>query len=224
MHVCLFDIDGTLLNTGGAGQAAMEAALASEFRAVGPVEGISTAGRTDRAIVGDLFDYYSVAFDDPACDRFLRAYLEHLPKQLVERKGTVLPGVQVLIESLAARDDVALGLLTGNFRDGARVKLTYFGLERHFPFGGFGDRHLDRDDVAREALGEVRSRLDGQFSIDRLWVIGDTPADVRCARAIGANAVAVATGVFSHGDLQAAGPDHLWPDFTDPGPLLALLG
>lgn len=223
MHVCLFDIDGTLLNSGGAGQAAMEVALVSEFGAARPVEGISTAGRTDRAIVSDLFEYHGVAFDDDACVRFLRAYLEHLPQQLIERNGTVLPGIQVLIESLAARDDVVLGLLTGNFRDGARAKLAHFGLDRHFPFGGFGDRHLDRDDVARDALEEVRSRLNGQLSIERLWVIGDTPSDVRCARAIGAKAVAVATGMFSHEELAACSPDHLWPDFADSEPLLSLL-
>lgn len=223
MHICLFDIDGTLLLTGGAGQAAMEAVIASEFGSSRPVEGIPTAGRTDRAIVADLFRYYGLEPDDGAWERFLKAYLRHLPRHLAECDGTVLPGIPPLLETLGGRDDVILGLLTGNFREGARLKLEHYALDAYFTFGGFGDHHLHRDDVAREALAEVRRRCGEEIDPQRIWVIGDTPSDVRCGRAIGANVFAVGTGMFSMDALAAEGPDHLCCDLADPGPLLRLL-
>jgi phosphoglycolate phosphatase-like HAD superfamily hydrolase len=136
----------------------------------------------------------------------------------------VLPGVATLLESLRRRGDVLVGLLTGNVRDGARVKLGHFGLFEHFEVGGYGDRWFDRDDVAREAWAEVRRRLDGAADPARVWVVGDTPLDVRCARAIRANAVAVATGWHTHEELAASGPDLLFADLTDPAPLLARWG
>ena len=223
MHVCLFDIDGTLLDSGGAGQAAMEAALKSEFGATGPLEGLSTAGRTDRAITADLLEYYDLPADARTFERFAAAYFRHLPEHLAACGGLVLSGVGELLETLAGRDDVLVGLLTGNFREGARLKLEHFRLSHHFELGGYGDRHLDRNDVARDALAEVHRRLDGQVRLERVWVIGDTPHDVRCGRAIGAKVVGVATGVVPTEDLAAAGPDHLLPDFADPQPLLRLL-
>jgi phosphoglycolate phosphatase-like HAD superfamily hydrolase len=125
---------------------------------------------------------------------------------------------------LKGRDDVVLGLLTGNVRAGARVKLSHFRLYDYFPFGGFGDDHFDRDDVAREALAEVQRRFDGAIRPERIWVIGDTPLDVRCARAIGARAVAVATGWHTAEELDQHRPDLLLADLADPAPLLACWG
>ena len=116
-----------------------------------------------------------------------------------------------------------LGLLTGNYREGAFIKLGHYRIDTYFGFGGFGDRHHHRDDVAREALVEAQQQCDGNVTLPRLWVIGDTPADIKCGRAIGANVVAVATGSFSQETLAAAGPDHLFADFSDPAPLLDLL-
>jgi phosphoglycolate phosphatase-like HAD superfamily hydrolase len=223
MHVCLFDIDGTLLNSGGAGQAAMEAAIVSEFGALERYEGLSTAGRTDRAIMTDLFTYHKVAHDEHAFSRFIAAYLKHLPQQLAARQGMVLPGVAALLDTLAAREDVLLGLLTGNYREGAKLKLGHHRLYDYCQFGGFGDHHQHRDDVAREAFAEVRERLNGSVVAEKVWVIGDTPADVRCARAIGVNAVAVATGMYSATELESTNPDYLFADFSNPEPLLTLL-
>ena len=117
-----------------------------------------------------------------------------------------------------------MGLLTGNFQVGAQLKLEFYKLDHHFEFGSFGDRHLDRNDVAREALKEARKRYDGTVDPDRVWVIGDTPADVRCGRAIGAQVIAVATGIYSLDELEATKPDCLFADFADPEPLLRLLG
>ena len=222
MHVCLFDIDGTLLNSGGAGQAAMEAAIAELFAADRPVEGISTAGRTDRGITTELFDYYGVELTPERWQQFVECYLMHLPRHLSGRSGLVLPGVVELLGALSLRDDILLGLLTGNFRDGARLKLEHFELAQHFRFGAYGDDHHDRDDVARIALREVEQIHPGEVDLERVWVIGDTPADIQCARAIGAKAVAVATGVYPYEELQARQPDFLFADFSDPAGVLAL--
>lgn len=222
-YVCLFDIDGTLLSTGGAGQRAMERALESAFGVANRDHDIPAAGRTDRAIIADLFAHHRLEHRPEIVEQFLAAYVRHLPETLAELDGRVLPGILELLDALAGRGDVALGLLTGNFAEGARLKLVHYGLDHHFRFGGYGDAHLDRDDVARAALAEARRFLDRDVSPDHLWVIGDTPSDVKCARAIGARAVAVATGIFSYEELEATGPDHLFRDFRDPAALLAHL-
>jgi len=223
MYICLFDIDGTLLSSGGAGKAAMEAALGSEFGIGNVTDGVPFSGRTDRAIAGDLFRLHDVEDSPQNWQRFLAAYLRQLPACLVSHNGAVLPGIAALLECLAGRGDVAVGLLTGNVRDGARLKLGHYGLFHHFAFGAFGDDHLERDDVAREALAVVRTYLKGgAVDLERIWVIGDTPLDVRCARSIGARVVAVATGWHSLELLAAAQPDLLVADFSDPAPLLSL--
>ena len=186
----------------------MEASLEEEFGATRPVTGISTAGRTDRAIAMDLFQFHGIDVCDSHWSRYLKSYFRLLPGALQTREGVILPGVRSLLERLHHRDDVRLGLLTGNFAEGARLKLTHYGLDHHFPFGGFGDDYLDRDDVARDALRSVQARHPSVTS-DRIWVIGDTPADIRCGRAIGAKVVAVATGMYSPDQLEPHRPDFL---------------
>lgn len=222
MNVCLFDIDGTLINSGGAGKAAMEAALRAEFGLDGVRDGVPFSGRTDRAIGRDLFRLHGLDDDAGAWQRFVASYLTHLPASLRRHPGRILPGIAALLAALRARGDVACGLLTGNLREGARIKLAHFGLDAHFAFGGFGDRHFDRDEVAREALAAAADHLSGPPLCERIVVVGDTPLDVRCARAVGARVVAVATGWHPYEELEAAGPDLLLHDLTDPGPLLAL--
>src|SRR5262249_6688287 len=123
---------------------------------------------------------------------------------------------------LAVREQVAVGLLTGNVRAGAWLKLGHYGLDHHFAFGGFGDHHWERDDVAREALAAAHAHLPGRVVPERVWVIGDAPLYVQCARAIGVRAAAVATGWHSRAELAAARPDLLLTDLSDPTPLLQL--
>ncbi len=213
MNVLLFDIDGTLIDAGGAGQAAMEQAVAHLFGESRPVTGIPAAGRTDRAIGRDLFDYYSIPATDDNWTRYLNTYFSFLPDSLRTRPGAILPGVVPLIERLSAHSDVFLGLLTGNFAEGARLKLEHFGLHHHFRTGGYGDAHLHRDDVARDALAAVQIHLP-EVSPDQIWIVGDTPSDVQCGRAIGANVLAVSTGIFSSEELAAHQPDILLDDLT----------
>lgn len=222
MHVCLFDIDGTLLSSGGAGKAAMEAALASEFGVPADSRGVPYSGRTDRAITQDLFRCHGIEATEDNWRRFLDAYLGHLPGCLGRHQGRVLPGIADLLERLAAKSHVMMGLLTGNVRDGARLKLGHYGIDHHFRFGGFGDHHFDRNDVACEALAEANRFLEAAIHPERFWVIGDTPLDIRCARHIGARIVAVATGWHPMEELAAAAPDLLLNDLSDPTPLLAL--
>jgi phosphoglycolate phosphatase-like HAD superfamily hydrolase len=222
MYVCLFDIDGTLISTGGAGKAALEAALASQFGVAHLIEKIQLSGRTDRAIVRDIFRLHEIEETAEARDRLLKSYLAHLPTCLARMQGQVLPGIAAFLDHLAERDDVAVGLLTGNVRAGARLKLGHYQLLRHFAFGGFGDHHLDRNDVAREALREVQSRFDGTVTPDRIWVIGDTPHDVSCARCIGARVAAVATGWHSLEELHSCQPDVALMDLSDAAPVLTL--
>jgi phosphoglycolate phosphatase len=223
MHICLFDIDGTLVSSGGAGKAAMEAALRSAFGADRGCDGIPFSGRTDRAIGRDLFQRHGIDETPANWQRFLEAYLGHLPDTLAGHPGRILPGIVALLERLQAHGDVRLGLLTGNIRDGARIKLGHFGLYHHFAFGGFGDLHLDRDDVARAAWQTVRERFPDIRTADCTWVIGDTPLDVCCARAIGARVAAIATGWHPLEELAQAKPDLLLQDLSDPTPFLARL-
>jgi phosphoglycolate phosphatase len=225
MHVCLFDIDGTLLNSGGAGKAAIEAALVEDFGVSLRVQ-VTYSGRTDRAIGRDLLHLHGIEPTPDNWQRLARGYLARLPASMTSNR----PGIPALLNDLSFRDGMAIGLLTGNIRAGAKLKLGHFDLFHHFAFGGFGDEHFERDDVAREALAAVHTHVHRQHQPDRvgrignpsytIWVIGDTPLDVQCARAIGARAVADATGLHSIEQLDATGPDLLLADLSDPSPLL----
>ncbi len=222
MRACLFDIDGTLLASGGAGKAAMDEALASEFGVTEPIAHVTMSGRTDRGIARDQFELHAIEATPENWRRFRDAYLRRLPASLARLEGRVLPGVESLLSQLAAAP-VAVGLLTGNMSQGADTKLRHYGIDEYFSFGAYGDRHFTRDEVAEEALRLVSQHLEEEVDPAAVWVIGDTPLDVSCARAIGAKAFAVATGVFSYDELAAAGPDILLMDLSDPSPLLELL-
>lgn len=221
MHALLFDIDGTLLRSGGAGQAAMERALDSVFGVTAPTEGINAAGRTDFAITSDLLVYHGLENSGENRQRFLEGYLSFLPEELTAREGLVLPGVPEILAELTTRSTVHLGLLTGNLQQGAAVKLAHYNMASHFRFGGFGDDHHSRDDVARAAAADAREKLERHP--DSTWVLGDTPADVQCGRAIGATVVAVATGIYSAETLSDAQPDYLFEDFSDVELVLSIL-
>src|SRR5262249_30158365 len=194
MHILLFDIDGTLIRSGGAGKDALEAALAETFALAEIQDGVPYAGRTDTAIAHDLLALHGIEPSAANVRRLNDAYLERLPRALHERQGVVLPGVVELLGRLRAHERVALGLLTGNVHRGAEHKLRHFGLWEHFAFGGFGDDAHDRDAVARAALLDAERHLRRRVDPLDVWVIGDTPLDVACARAVGAKAVAVCTG------------------------------
>ncbi len=223
MIACLWDIDGTLLASGGAGKAAMDAALAAEFGIHVPIVYSSMTGRTDRGIARDQFALHGIADTPENWERFIAAYLRFLPQKLVECQGSVLPGIVDTLIFLTTETNVCVGLLTGNLPQGAQVKLGHFGLASYFAFGAYGDRHLLRNDVAREALQAVQQRCGKEAPLNRIFVVGDTPLDVACARAIGAQAVAVATGHYRLEELAATKPDVLLKDLSDPTPFWNLV-
>lgn len=222
MIVYLFDIDGTLVSAGGAGKAALIDALSEEFGIAHTLDRLVLSGRTDRAISADLLGLCGLDDTDHHRARLLDAYLRLLPATLASRPGRVLPGVACLLDRLAEMPGVAVGLITGNVHHGARIKLGHFGLWERFRFGGYGDRHADRDDVARDALAAVERHLGRAVDPGKVRVVGDTPYDVRCARAIGARAVGVLTGWHDRAEMTACAPDLLLDDLSEHDALLGL--
>jgi phosphoglycolate phosphatase-like HAD superfamily hydrolase len=214
MHVILFDIDGTLIDTGGAGGAALLDAFRRLFGIDQPGR-VQFSGRTDRAIGRDLFALHGLEDSEANWARLRQEYLVRLAEWLPRRKGFVLPGIGHLLERLSRLEHVAVGLLTGNLRDGARLKLQHYGLYHHFAFGGYGDEHFDRNHVAESALAAAYAHRSGQFQNGNFWVVGDTPLDIRCARWIKARILAVATGTHPRHELAAHEPDLLFDDLAD---------
>ena len=215
MPVLLFDIDGTLVRSGGSGKAAMDAALGHAFGIAEVKDEVPYSGRTDRAIARDLLRVHGIPVTLENERRLTSMYLELLPKALSEGDGHVCPGIESILNETRESPAVLLGLLTGNVRHGARTKLGHFQLWDYFAAGGgFGDDHYERDDVAHSALREIAEHRKQHLHGEEVWVIGDTPLDVKCARAIGAKVVAVATGWHDYDELAACKPDAVFEDMT----------
>ncbi len=232
MHICFLDIDGTLVLTGGAGQTAFAQTLAAEFGIPEIDTRVAFAGRSDRAIAMDLFRGHGIEPSEENWRRFCAGYLSRLDAALASHQGYVLPGVADLLHVMTNRGDVALGLLTGNVREGARRKLSHYDLWQWFPFGGFGDEHLQRCDIAAAALVAATRHIDGNTprsagngsaSHGQVIVIGDTPHDIDCGRSIGALCVAVPTGHTPADELQRSRPDLLVETLEDFAPIIAIL-
>ncbi len=195
MRVCFFDIDGTLIASGGAGQMAFAEVFRDLFGVDQISQDIAFAGRSDRGIAHDLLTAHEIEPSEENWQRFREAYIAQLPVSLAACRGAVLPGVEALIDKLSDVPGVATGLLTGNVVLGAQVKLTHYGLWHHFAFGGFGDVHTSRDDIARSAVKAASEYLNVSPNGDsRIAVIGDTLHDITCAghwsvRSCGSNGV-----------------------------------
>ena len=209
----LFDIDGTLTTSSGAGAGAMEATVEQLF-GINQIPDISMHGRTDNSILHELFAAIDVEHDG-TFDQFTQQYCLNLPRSLKDRNARLLPGVDNLLEQLAGLEYVELGLLTGNIKQAAEIKLQNVGIDHYFSFGGYGDLHADRNDVAVEAVQKARKALGDRFSNEYVWVIGDTANDIRCARHVGAKVIAVETGGGCTESLRTADPDLQIPDLTD---------
>jgi phosphoglycolate phosphatase len=220
MKICLFDIDGTLIRSGGAGKQAFLRTLQEAFGVEVVDPGVPFAGRTDRGIVRDLFAHFKIPITSQSWDLFTEVYFRILPECLASCRGSVLPGVETLLEIIVANSEIEMGLLTGNTAKGASMKLQYYGLEHYFGFGGFGDQHVERDRVAEQALIATRERWGKAIAPEQIFVIGDTPADIQCGRTIGAQTVAVCTGKYSATDFTAEAPNLVLEDFSMAGPLL----
>lgn len=220
----LWDIDGTLIASGGAGMRALQVALHRVFGVVGALDDIDFAGRTDLWIMRRIFEKFGLPATAENFSRFFEGYVAALPTELANPQARVLPGVTALLTAVAARPDLAQGLLTGNMRRGAAVKLAHHGLWDHFPFGAFADDSEFRNDLGPHALRRAREHTGAEFVSARVWIVGDTPHDIACARAIGARALAVATGGHTVADLAAHAPDALLPDLADPANFWKIVG
>lgn len=218
MKLVLFDIDGTILWSDGAGRRAMTAALTHIFGGAGPTD-YRYDGKTDPQIVRDLMR--AAGHTDEVIDRRMAAlmerYLTGLETELAEGLHThVYEGVPELLDALEARDDVVLGLLTGNLRAGAALKLRSAGIDiSRFRVGAFGSDHHARPELPALAQRRARDELGLEIPGSSVIVIGDTPADVECGRAIGARAIAVATGRYTVDELARHAPLAVFPTLAD---------
>lgn len=219
----LWDIDGTLINSGGAGMRALRVALHAVFGIEGALEDIDFAGRTDRWIMRRIFAKFGLPATEENFTRFFAGYVAALPGELANPSARVLPGVPALLTAAAARENLAQGLLTGNIRRGAEVKLGFHGLWTHFAFGAFADDAELRDELGPHAVRRAREHTGHEFAPERIWVIGDTPHDIACGRVIGARTLAVTTGHFTAEQLHAHQPTALLTDLSDADAFFRLL-
>jgi phosphoglycolate phosphatase-like HAD superfamily hydrolase len=205
----LFDIDGTLVDTGGAGMAALEQATLEVFGEAGPP--LDLAGATDLGIVTGILQHFAVEPTQERIAGYLDIYQKKLDWNLTHGgyPGRAIEGAVILLEELVARTDAALGLLTGNTAQGAASKVRHYGLASYFAFGAYGCDDADRNKLGPIALQRATSHSGRGFTPRETWIIGDTPKDIACAQAIGARCLAVATGRFSAEELEKHGPDHV---------------
>ncbi|AKJ63837.1 HAD family hydrolase [Kiritimatiella glycovorans] len=215
-YAILFDIDGTLLDSGGAGRRAYARAMREVYGMPGHLEGVSFSGATDRAMLEHLLELHGLESGDSEEDRFFRLLPELLEIELQSHPPRVFPGVHKLLEALHTDARFVLGLVTGNVEPAARIKLRCAGLGRYFERGGFGCDHADRIEIARRGLRRM-----GTFRAGCL--VGDTPSDIAAARAHGLIAVAVGTGRVDPDSLRAAGADRVFADLSDTGEVLTYM-
>jgi phosphoglycolate phosphatase-like HAD superfamily hydrolase len=208
VKLVLFDIDGTLIQSGGAGEKAFARVCQLEFGIENGTANLQFAGRTDPSIVRDFFSQFSIPATVENFRRFFDAYVFMLDDLLRRLDGRVLPGVTCMLHTLRTTPQApAIGLLTGNIRLGAQIKLSHYQLWEQFQFGGFGDDHEDRNQIAAIAHQRANRLLKNTLKGHEVLVIGDTPRDVECAQAIGARTLAVATGKFTVDELKTHRPD-----------------
>lgn len=220
VRLVLFDIDGTLVRTGGAGVKAFAKVFATEFGATDGFERLKFAGRTDVSLVREFFGFHHIPASPENFGRFFERYVFWLDQILRESKTSLCPGVREFIQKLSAMPQPPiLGLLTGNIRLGAEIKLRHFDLWDSFETGAFADDHEDRNQIAAIARERGQRIVNENLRDDQVLVVGDTPLDIRCARAIGARVLTVATGGAQIAELQAHHPNWAVPDLTTLDPV-----
>ncbi len=228
MRLILFDIDGTLINSSRVGRAALGRAMQAVYGTAGALESFEFAGKTDRRIVRELL--LAEGWNGPAIEARLAELDEHMnaagQELFTPRTIWSCPGVPALLDALDGRDDVTLALLTGNIRHTVALKLSAADIDpARFVAGAYGSDSLNRDDLFAIALDRTEKATGRRFAGADVVIVGDTPADVRCARAGGARAVAVATGPYPAERLAGCEPDHLFADLSVTADVLdALLG
>jgi phosphoglycolate phosphatase-like HAD superfamily hydrolase len=225
----LFDVDGTLVNAGGAGRRAFERAVGDHCEPPnGRLASLRLDGMTDRLIVRESLRILGRPFDEGVCDALLARYVEHLRDEILGPGYAVLPGVVDALEVLRGRGAL-VALCTGNVAEGARLKLARGGLDAFFDWGaaavcGFAADGEEREHVVRAALERASARRGRALEPREALVIGDTPRDVSAAHAVGIPVLGVATGRYGEAELRQAGADHVVPSLADAAARRVLLG
>jgi len=211
----LFDIDGTLITSGGAGESALIEAMESRFGVVEDLKGVTLPGATDALIATALLEKHGLEASPENTAALLDSYLHHLAQSMPRHSGRVLPGIIPLLDALKLHPDAVVALLTGNMVRGAEIKLRHYGVWDYFEFGAFADDHHDRNELGKFARARAAEKHGIHFEPERIFVIGDTPRDIECGRAIGAKTIAIATGNYDRASLAEHSPDFLFEDLRD---------
>ena len=224
MKVLLFDIDGTLMLSGGAGLRAMNEAFCQVYGVRDALLHMDLAGRTDTSIIKDALAACRLPFEQEKLQQFKNLYYELIRRQIDQPSNgkRLMPGVTELLENLSHRDQVFLGLLTGNWETSGRVKLDHFRLGHYFSFGAFSDDSEIRTELLPFAVERFRQLYNSKPRPHEVYVIGDTPADIQCAKPHGAISVAVATSKYNADDLHKHHPDYIFNDLNDANVLQVL--
>jgi phosphoglycolate phosphatase len=223
MKFLLFDIDGTLMDSGGAGVRSLNLAFEEMFSVRDAFRTVSMAGKTDPQILREALALHDIQSSNGIVPEFYRAYLRNLTEQIGKGKGHVKPGMREALEILRDCREFILGLLTGNIEGGAAIKLDHFGLCSYFVTGAFGSDAEDRNSLLPVAVDKLSRATSISVPFADCVVIGDTPRDVDCARPYGAFSIAVATGPYSSEALSAAGADVVFEDLSDTEAFLSVL-
>ena len=225
----LFDIDQTILHSGGAGEKSLALAVCDRFGPGQDLGNVEIAGKTDIWIARKIFEARGIEPTPEDVRGLLDGYLYHLKTELARVQGRLLPGFPELLHALARMPNVVFGLLTGNLRSGARLKLGHYGVLEHFSLeeaavGAFADDSHDRNQLGHFAKRRALEAHGIDFPPEDIYIIGDTPHDIACAKAIHARGVGVATGRYSRADLEAAGADFIFDDLSDVEGVIKTLG
>jgi phosphoglycolate phosphatase len=223
-RLLLFDIDGTLIHSGGAGVHALKSAFKERFGIDDDLHDIEIAGMTDSGIVVSIMKKHKIPGTNENVSAFLDSYVHFLSLELPRRKGKLLPGVLELLKRLKSRPHLVLALLTGNVSRGAQLKLEHYGVWHFFEFGAFADDHQDRNRLGPFARARAKEKHGREFAASEIDVIGDTPRDIACGRALGARTVAVATGTWRRDELAKYEPDFLIDDLSNVKTVIDTLG
>jgi phosphoglycolate phosphatase-like HAD superfamily hydrolase len=223
-RLLLFDIDGTLIHSAGAGVDALKQSLAERFGVIDDLGDIEIAGMTDSGIVINILNKHKIPATNENVAAFLDTYVHFLSLELPRRVGLLLPGVLDLLNKLKTRPQLVLALLTGNISRGAKLKLEHYGVWHFFEFGAFADDHHDRNQLGPFARARAEEKHGHDFGSAQIDVIGDTPRDIACGKAFGARTIAIATGSWPRAELSAHNPDFLFDDLSNVDEVIHTLG